>query len=443
MTLSVKSLRRMILFLLYINSLSSADSGGYLFYGSNYTAYLVDMNGTTMHTWKASGKIQCVAYLLEDGSVLFPSDNRCGVQINGTHAHGRIQKIAWDGTITWDYKFCPSGWGPGYDIEPMPNGNVLVPADNTSKAGIIYEIKPSGSSDGEIVWQCQLPDSLNASSGGTSGGPGGPGGGGGMSGTYINSVSYNPDLDYILVDLQESVRKLVVIDHSVSGGKIVYTYAAATSGRLHGAIWSSKYYMGTKTTIAGADTTAMRVGNLLVVNNSGSGVVEVNMKTNTKVKTISYTFANNEGSVQRLPNGNTLVQKGMDQTAIAILNDNGTTVSSYTAKGVCNRAYWYGTDYPGVSKLGTSSNLMAASVKKEYTFPIRYDASLNICHLSANNGNTSFSYRVFSLDGKILLSSMSSGPEASFSTDHFQSGIYFVEIRNALGTQKAQFYKLH
>jgi hypothetical protein len=420
---------RFTTFLMTVTALSFAATSGYLFYGSGSTAYLTDMTGTVKHTWKAGGSIQCVAYLLEDGSVLFPFSGSCGVQANGAHPHGRIQRIAKDGTITWDYKFCPSGWSPGYDIEPLPNGNILVPADNTSKAGIIYELKPSGTSGAEIVWQFQLPDSLNPSS--SSGGMGG--------GTYINSVSYNPDLDYILVDLQEPVRKFVVIDHSGSG-KVVYTYIAGTSGRVHGAKWSSKYYMGTKTLIANADTAAMRVGNLLVVNNT-SAVVEVNMKTNTKVKSIPYAFSNNEGSCQRLPNGNTLVQKGMDQTTINEIDDSGNKVASYTAVGRCMRAYWYGADYAGVKAVVATPVLSSKETSTNRSISAHYDAVSNHCYISSLSSNEPFSYRIMSTDGKVRIASHSTGANVALSTADFKSGVYLIYVNSVSGSVTKSFIK--
>lgn len=417
------------LFLMTFTALSFAATDGYLFYGSGSTAYLTDMTGAVKHTWKAGGSVQCAAYLLEDGSVLFPFSGGCSVQINGAHKHGRIQRIAKDGTIAWDYTFCPTGWGPGYDLEPMPNGNILVPADNTSSAGIIYELKPSGTSGADIVWQFQLPDSLNAS--GSSGGMG--------SGTYINSVSYNPDLDYILLDLQEPVRKIVVIDHRGSG-KVIYTYQAGTSGRLHGAIWASRYYMGTKTPIANADTAAMRVGNLLVVNNT-SAVVEVDMKTNTKVKTIPYAFSNNEGSCQRLPNGNTLVQKGMDQTTINEIDDSGNKVASYTAAGRCMRAYWYGADYNGVKAVVSTQMVTSRETASSRNISAHYNAASNHYSISSISRNEPFSYKILTTDGKVLNSSHSSGTDISISTADFKAGVYLVYINSASGTATGSFIK--
>ena len=403
---------------------------GYTFYASGSGAYLVDMEGNIVHSWKGSGTAVCEAYLLEDGSVLFPLNNNCSTRIDGAHPSGRIQKIEWDGSITWDYSYCPSNYGPGYDIEPMPDGNVLLPADNSSSAGIIYEIKPSGDSDGEIVWQYALPDSLNSSGSSTSI----PGGG-----TYINSVSYNPDLDYILVDLQEPVRKLVVIDHGGSG-EVVYTYTAASSGRLHGAIWSSPYYIGTRTPVPDADTVAMRINNLLVVNNT-SRVVEVNMFSNTLVKSISYSFLNNEGSVQRLPNGNTLVQKGMDQTTISELDDDGNEIAEITAKGRCSRAYRYGYEYPGVSRLSTASSV-ESGVRKN-TEGISYDNQSGMCRITLpSTSRASAVVSLYTVSGSLVSLRRTTGYSLSISTDELNAGVYCVKVQHATGVFGTEFVKV-
>ncbi|HAJ78394.1 MAG TPA: hypothetical protein DCO75_01365, partial [Fibrobacteres bacterium] len=160
---------------------------GYIMCSSGATGYLLDSAGKSVKSWKASGNIVNVPYLLPDGSVM------CGVKsstcsspnIDGAFPGGRLQKINKDGsTIEWDYTYCPSAAHLCYDIDPMPNGNVLVPAD-ASGTSIIYEIQPSGTSGGSVVWQCQLPDSLAT-----------------ISGTYVNSVKYNKDLDRIVIDMQ-------------------------------------------------------------------------------------------------------------------------------------------------------------------------------------------------------------------------------------------------
>lgn len=306
---------------------------GYTFFASGTKAYLYDMTGHSVHTWTASGNAQTCAYLLADGSALFPIQNTScsSPQHDGAYPSGRFQKIGWDGTILWDYYFCDSTARAGYDVEPMPNGNILIPADSSTVAKI-FEVKPTGTTTGQIVWSNTLPSSMTSGQ------------------TYIKSVSYNPALDRILVDLQEPQRKLVVIDHG--SGNVLLTYTVGTSGRVHAAAWVTKYFLGTTNEVPGAGLAAMRTNNLLVVYNGGPRVVEVNLATNL-VKTFSYAFSDHEGSVQRLPNGNTLVLSG-NTTTITELDDSGNTVATMTAPGTIDRAYRYGYAFPGVSRLVTN-----------------------------------------------------------------------------------------
>ncbi len=307
---------------------------GYTFCASGSTAYLLDMNGKTLHTWTASGSAQTCAYLLPDGSALFPIQNtNCtSPQHDGAYPSGRFQKISWTNVITWDYKFCDSTARAGYDVEPMPNGNILFPAD-ASGVSRLFEIQPSGTSGGTLVWSNTLPSSLT----------------GGQ--TYLNSAKYNPALDAIVVDLQEPQRDLVVISHST--GNVIFTNYVGTSGRVHAANWVSAYFMGTTNLLPDADFVAMRTNNLLVVYNGGTNAVEVSMVTSNKVKTFAVAYNDHEGSVQRLPNGNTLVSIG-NTTSIIELDTNGNTVATITAPGMIDRAYRYGYAFPGVSRLVTN-----------------------------------------------------------------------------------------
>jgi hypothetical protein len=314
---------------------------GYTFFASGSKAYLYDMSGRSVHTWTASGSAQTCAYLLADGSALFPIQNTSctSPQHNGAYPNGRFQKISWDGTILWDYYFCDSTARAGYDVEPMPNGNILIPGDSSTVAKI-FEVKPTGTTTGQVVWSNTLPSSITSGQ------------------TYINSVSYNPELDKILVDLQDPQRKLVVIDHSGSGA-VTLVYTVASSGRIHAAAWVTKYFLGTTNVLPDADFAAMRTNNLLVVYNGGDKAVEVSLATN-QVRAYSYAFDDHEGSVQRLPNGNTLVTKG-NSTTITELDDSGTTVGTMTAPGSIQRAYRYGYAFSGVSRLMGSKTLTVVS----------------------------------------------------------------------------------
>ena len=65
-------------------------------------------------------------YLLDDGSLL-----RSCREFNPTFdarggVGGRLQRIGWDGDVIWNFKFSDDQYCQHHDIEPMPNGNVLL-----------------------------------------------------------------------------------------------------------------------------------------------------------------------------------------------------------------------------------------------------------------------------------------------------------------------------
>jgi len=239
---------------------------GYTFCASGAKAYLLDMTGKTLHTWTASSSAQTCAYLLADGSALFPIQNpNCtSPQHNGSYPNGRFQKISWDGAILWDYYFCDSTARAGYDVEPMPNGNILIPGDSITVAKI-FEVKPTGTNTGQLVWSNTLPSSMTSGQ------------------TYINSVSYNPDPDKVLVDLQDPQRELVVIDHSGSGS-VTFTYTVGSTGRVHAAAWVTRHFLGTTNLLPDGDFTAMRTNNLLVVYSPEAHAYAALIALNTRIR---------------------------------------------------------------------------------------------------------------------------------------------------------------
>lgn len=407
---------------------------GYTMASSGSNAYLYDMSGTLVKTWAASGAIKNMSYLLEDGSVMVPVSS-CKGSHSGAYPSGRFQKISSDGkTILWDYTYCETGKTPGYDIEPMPNGNILIPCDNTSGTGAngtIIEVKPSGTSAGQVVWTYVIPDSLSGSS---SGGMGGMGGG-----TYINSVSYNPDNDYVLVDMQTPVRKFVVIDHSGSGS-IVMTIPVGTD-RLHAAKWVTKYYIGTKTLIPDADTTAMRINNMIVVGNQDKKVLEASLATKASVKNITYSFSAHEGSVQRLPNGNTLVTSGSGKNAVELADD-GTVVNTLTFsnKITALRAYRYGPDFAGVKAVIGGTSINSAMSKLNAVSKI-YSYSSGIISI-ANSDRAKVDLKIMSVNGRTVYSASSIDKNATFSTLGLIPGAYFIEVKHSTGTLKTSLIKM-
>jgi hypothetical protein len=144
------------------------------------TTYLIDMDGKVVKTWESDCFPGHSAYLLPNGNLL-----RTG-QIDGPAfgfvpgAGGRVQEFTWDGELIWDYKFESDRRLPHHDVCKLPNGNVLMivwekkTADEAIAAGrlpeslggrdllvdYLMEVKPTGKTTAEIVWEWHLWDHL-------------------------------------------------------------------------------------------------------------------------------------------------------------------------------------------------------------------------------------------------------------------------------------------
>ena len=101
-------------------------------------------------------------------------------RFSGGGQGGRIQLHDWDGTVLWDYAFSNDERMQHHDIEPLPNGNVLVLAwehvtrDEAVAAGrdpanlgengfwpdCVFEIEPVLPDDGRVVWEWHAFDHL-------------------------------------------------------------------------------------------------------------------------------------------------------------------------------------------------------------------------------------------------------------------------------------------
>ena len=129
--------------------------------------YLIDMEGRVVNSWKSDYTPALSAYLLENGHLLRPGNERAA-SFSGPGSGGRIQEFSWDGELVWDFSFATETMFPHHDICPLPNGNVLVIAwdkktkDEAIAVGrrpettrdtflpdCILEIHPTGSTTGE------------------------------------------------------------------------------------------------------------------------------------------------------------------------------------------------------------------------------------------------------------------------------------------------------
>ena len=221
--------------------------------------YLIDMDGKPVHSWSTERLPSQAAYLLEDGCLLRTAKvaNEAFDVVGGPA--GGIQKFDWDGNLIWDYVVSDSKRLSHHDIEPMPNGNVLVVAwelktrEEAIAAGrdpqklegdflwpeVVLEIQPDGKTGGEIVWEWHLWDHLVQSVDSAK-----PNYGQAADHPeridlnyierpiadwiHMNSIDYSPQLDQIML-CGRTFDEIWVIDHSTTRQQ-----AAGTTGGRRG-----------------------------------------------------------------------------------------------------------------------------------------------------------------------------------------------------------------
>ena len=253
--------------------LQQHDSGsldnGYVLFAPNTstTTYLIDKCGKQIKTWPSNYRPGQSCYILPDGTLLRTGNiNNTTFTAGGTG--GIIQKIDWNGNVTWSYTVSDATKCQHHDVKALPNGNVLIIAwelkTNTqaiaagrNSASVpatvwseqILEVQPSGISGGTIVWEWHLWDHLvqdydasktnfgsvasnpklininyNASTIQS-------------DWIHINSIDYNPALDQIIVS-SHNFDEIWIIDHSTTtaeaathsggnsanGGDIIYRW---------------------------------------------------------------------------------------------------------------------------------------------------------------------------------------------------------------------------
>lgn len=158
---------------------ASLDNGYVLFAPINsYTTYLIDKCGKQVKTWTSAYKPGQSVYLLDDGTLLH-SGNANNTTFNAGGKGGVIEKIDWNGNVTWSYSISTDTNCQHHDIKVLPNGNILaiVWDKKTINEAIaqgrnpnlistsvwsekIIEIQPTGTNGGTIVWEWHLWDHL-------------------------------------------------------------------------------------------------------------------------------------------------------------------------------------------------------------------------------------------------------------------------------------------
>jgi len=147
---------------------------------SSTKTLLVDMDGKVVHSWDSRENGGGLAYLLEDGSLVRSAVVPDNPRFKGGGMGGKLQRFSWDGELLWEFVMADDYQTLHHDIAPLPNGNFLAiawehrfredaiaygrdPKTITDKGmwtDAVYELKPLGQNDAEIVWEWHAWDHL-------------------------------------------------------------------------------------------------------------------------------------------------------------------------------------------------------------------------------------------------------------------------------------------
>ena len=385
---------------------------------------LVDMEGKVVHRWTSTHGRAPGARLLHNGDHV-----RGGLLEKSAFKEmtpglaGLVERFDWDGNLLWSYTFSEPTRTLHHDLEVLPNGNILLTGielkdkqqqleagrDPSRMRGealwvdYLVEIKPTGQSGGEIVWQWNAWDHLiqdhdpkMKSHGVVSEHPKlidvnfietpvpitgsrlrilqslgyvagqkspTPSPSSTRDWTHVNALSYNPELDQILLTVR-SLGEVWIIDHSTSTAQ-----AAGSTGGRSGKGGDLLYRWGNSQAYQSGKPADQRLfgphdgqfiapglpgaGNVLIFNNgdgrrdgSYSSIEEISLPRSADgnyQKTAGAAFGPDSlawryvadpkeslfspflSGAQRLPNGNTLICSGM-QGDIFEVDKSGRTV---------------------------------------------------------------------------------------------------------------------
>ena len=328
--------------------------------------WLIDMRGRLVHRWQLPGWIRMHAELLPNGNLLFAIYDPKSQLPELVWAGGEVLEMDWDGNIVWRYK---DPYMDSHDRCRLKNGNTMVfkfvevPKDiaakvkggvpGTERKGTMWgnalqEITPGG----KVAWEWLTYEHLDPEKtplipeGRRFAWPG------------LNSVVELSDGNIMICSFGTS--NVYIIDKATGDIKWMWGYATAEKERD---MISYPH-----------NPTMLDNGNILLLDNGRYGywrqgysrVIEVNPSTNEieweyDEDNPTDFFTRIQGSVQRFPNGNTLICESVWGRFFEI-TPRGETVWEYispfygsksgTIYGrISNHVYRcirYGPDYPGL-----------------------------------------------------------------------------------------------
>jgi len=227
-------------------------SEGYTLFGhkQDNDVYLINNCGEVVNHWLTDNRLG-VAYLLDDGNLL-------------KSGGGFLELRDWDNNLLWKVDLTTFGFDQHHDIEPLPNGNILIlsrdeytsteaiaqgrnPAlvGSSLKAEKIVEVQPVGTNSLNVIWEWKLwnhltqdfsslhpnygvvanhPELFDLNLGTSS-----------SNWIHANAVEYNESLDQIVFSSRK-MNEIYIIDHSTTTAEAA-SHAGGNSGKGGDVLW--------------------------------------------------------------------------------------------------------------------------------------------------------------------------------------------------------------
>ena len=234
--------------------------------GGSIQTQLLDNDFNEFHDWNHSSGPASMPYLVSgdtygfegegfENSILIYPYRVSNPTMESGGVGGGVELLNWNGDRLWFFELSDNDYQHHHDIQPLPNGNILMIAwerfysstwsemgridvDNTLNqmwGTAIFEIQPN-LTDGtsEILWEWQIfdhlvqyegaqyeatygeisehPELMNINCG--TGGGNGPGGAN-ADWMHVNAIDYNEELDQIVLS-SRFMSEIYIIDHSTT-----------------------------------------------------------------------------------------------------------------------------------------------------------------------------------------------------------------------------------
>lgn len=456
---------------------------------------LVNQAGDTVHTWANVGS-PYAAFLTDSGTVLYGTGSGTGPGA----PYKSMTEADWNGNVKRSWTWTSSTSGTlHHAINYMPNGHWLavgyelltnaglkdtmsrslgIASSAVTYTGTVYnehvmEYDPVA---GKVVWDWSAakhfsatphPRRINVNK--FSSGAGGPGGFGGGDVLHINSVSYDPVHDLILVSVH-MMNEIFILDHSTTtpsdttsgkykhGGDILFRWGAPSNFGAKGSTICDVVHGGNFVPAGYANA-----GNPMFFCNSDNGVLFPTAKTHSVAyelqpalvdsgfvmndsgfkasvafdwfsTTGNYESDGNFGFPQRLANGNTVISFSKSGRMVEI--SDGAIVLEYTGCSyMMFRASRYPTSYPGIRNLTsiyTGPATGVAPIQPQQGTWLRTsfaDRTLRVGGVALEAP-----IQVVDLSGRILWEGKGTGSEIALSVAGWQNGTYFLKVGSGTST---------